>query len=164
MIVAKKSYNALNYAAYDNYALDYKNNDYEEQERKDGKETRVKPKTTVKKKLKLVFSVVMLLLFGMLIVARYAMIMDLNGQSISLKNKISENQKINEELKLQLMGYCDIKKIEEYASSEIKMVRPESNNIVYINIPNTNKNDEKKEQDKSTQKVSLIDRIISFFE
>lgn len=164
MIVAKKTYSASSYV-YGNHAYDYKDYEtYKNEDKKTDKETSASHKSTVKRKLKLISTVIIMLLVGTLIVGRYALIMNLNSQSISLRKSISENQKLNDDLKLQLMKYCDITQIEEYASSQIQMVRPESYNIVYIDVSETYEVGETEKEKEDPQKVSFLGRIISFFE
>lgn len=167
MIVAKKSYDTEKYISYGNYAYDYKRyteNDTENEVRKAIKQNKAKHKADVRKKLKLITSVIVMLFAGMLIVGRYAAITELNNRSLALQNSISENQKINDDLNLELLKYCDIKQIEQYATAEIKMVRPDLNNVVHIDVANTDKDEQTAKVEDTQKKVSFLDRIISFFE
>lgn len=165
MIVAKKSYNTANYTGYGNYAYDYKRyNEDENDDKKAINQNKAKHKTDVRRKLKLITSVLLMLFIGMLIVGRYAVITELNNQSLNLQNSISQNRKINDDLNLELLKYCDIKQIEEYATTEIKMVRPDLNKIVHINVAGTNKDDKTAKNEEKPKQVSFLDEIISFFE
>lgn len=168
MIVAKKSYNTLNYAVNDNYAYDYRKYDIEENERiKNEKLKTVKRKSAVKRKIKLMSAAIVMFVLGTLIVGRYALIMDLNNQSINLRTEISENQKVNDDLKLQLMKYSDITRLEKYATEEIKMVRPGINNIIHVNVAGLKPQGSQAKQDKQeepSEKLSFFGKIISFFE
>lgn len=164
MIVAKKSYNTAGNVAYDNNAYDYKRYTDNETREKSKDEKKAKHQLAVKRKLKLLAAVAVMVLIGTLIVGRYAIIMDLSGQSISLKNTISENKKNGDDLRIQLMKYCDIKEIEKYATAEIKMVRPDNKSIVHINIASVNDSTKEDKPVDKPQEVSLLGKIIGFFQ
>jgi len=163
LIVAKNRYSALNYYGHGNNAYDYRR--YEEEtpeEYKKIKNNKMLHKIRIKKRFKLISSVLLILCTGMLIVGRYSLIMNLSGQNSDIKNTLAESQKNNEILKVNLLKYYDIKQIEKTATSEIKMVRPDNNSIVRIDISDNNES-EAKETESKPQDVSFIGRIINFF-
>lgn len=167
MIVAKKSYS--NYAydnyAYDDYSYDFERQDsYSETKKSIKKQLDVKHKVKIKAQLKMITMVILMFGIGTLIVSRYAMIMNLSNQSKDIKSSIAMNQKENEQLKLELMKYYDIKQIEHDATAELNMVRPTSQNTVYISVQA--KDIEGKIDGSSSQyrKAGILDKFASLFE
>jgi len=164
LIVAKNSYSysRSNYA-YDNYAYDYeKYNSYAEEKKKDKREKKQKHSINLKSRLKLMTIVLVMFCTGMLIVGRYALIMNLNNQCMALKNKIAANQKENENLKLELMNFYDIKQIEKDATTKLSMVRPTGANTVSISIQGQDKSNEPENMIAHVGVEGLINRIVSF--
>lgn len=163
MIVAKSRSNTSNYTVYGNYAYDFdKYNEDSFNSDPKGQTTKKPNKSALKKRLKLMSIVILLFCTGMLIVGRYAIIMNLNNMCINTKNSLIENQKISEELRLQLIKYYDIKQIEKIATSEIKMVRPNSDSVVHIVVAEgIKKNTADKLEDKPKE-IGFLGRIISF--
>lgn len=180
MVVAKKDYEYPYYAensnnAYDfdfdyNYDYDYrnykdyydtKNEEYIENKKKVNKSLKEKHKKKVKSQLKLLFSIFIISSISLLILARYAMIMDLNNEINRLKKEVVNSEKMNENLTIELMKHCDIKQIEEVASNKFGMVHPSGINIVYLDEKIDNKANED-ETIKEEKKVSFIDKIVKY--
>lgn len=161
MIVAKKSYNSQ--YVYDNYAVDYRryeqNTDTNE---KPDKTPGVSKKKKVKNKLKIISMVFLMFCIGTLIISRYAFIMNLNNQCKNIKESIAKNQKVGENLRLELLKYYDIKQIEKDATTELGMVRPKNINIVYLSFDEQDKNDKAVETAGQSNKIGLLDKIMNF--
>ena len=134
MIVAKNNYASGRYAVYGNHALDNDNyNDYINTKEKTKINNRKKHIKQVKQKLKLLMCVFLMLSVGLFIVGRYAIIMNLNSQSRTIKANIVKSQKTNESLKMGLSTYCDIKQIEKVATTEMNMIHPLLSNTIKFN-------------------------------
>lgn len=162
MVVAKKDRSTYGPISYGSEAYDYKK--YEEPRKKHKNLANHKNKTNRKRQLKLISMVALMLCTGMLIVGRYALIVNLNKQYLDLKNALAENEKANETLNIKLMKYYDIKEIEKNATTKLNMVRPDSSNIVYINIDNIDKKKNVANVDKSSKpEVGFIGKIAKFF-
>lgn len=166
MVVAKKNNSGYAYESFGNIAYDYKI--YEDATEKENKKNEAKrrakhiEKARFIKQMKLLGMVALMLCTGVFIVGRYALMASLTSQCSELKSKITENQKINDDLKIQLMKYDDIKQIEKIATTELNMVRPESNNIVHINVDEGSSNVASAENTQK-QDSGLINKLISFF-
>lgn len=160
MIVAKSSSSSR--YVYDNYAIDYER--YERYEKPEKKATKapVKKKPNLKHRVKMVVLVITMFCTGVLIVGRYAMIMNLNNQCKEIKNNITKNLKENERLNIELLKYYDIKQVEKDATTELNMIRPSHANIVYLTVE-SKKEADIIEEDVEPLKVGLIDRIVDFF-
>jgi cell division protein FtsL len=86
-------------------------------------------------KLKAIFIVLVIFGLGLLILSRYALIMEMHSQALSMKQTLEENKKENEDLQIQLMTTNNIRDIERVAIKELGMVKPNSSNTVYISVP-----------------------------
>lgn len=163
MIVAKKSYSRNEYA-YDNYAYDFqKQNNHVEEKKKDKRERAQKHGIKLKDRLKLITLVVLMFCIGILIVGRYALIMNLSNQCVTLKNKIVVNQKESDSLKLQLMKFYDIKQIEKDATSKLSMARPKGANTVNLSIHEREKSSKAESITAHVRIEGIINRIANFF-
>ncbi|KPU44043.1 cell division protein FtsL [Oxobacter pfennigii] len=168
MIVAKKTYDT-NYAVFNNNALAPKRHerydDYidinkkaKEKVKTDVKsKVKAKPKTSAKSKLRLVAFVLTMFCMGTLVVARYAMIMEMNNQVRNIKTEISEAQKENESLNLKLLQFYDIKQIEKEATSELSMVRPKIQDTIVVSLPA--EYETMAENNQQPKVVSMLDKI-----
>jgi len=164
LIVAKKSYDSTKYEVYGNHAMDLDR--YDESvsvKRHSKKSTAIRRNNNVKKQLKLIMMVALMLCTGTIIIGRYAMIMSLNNQCISLKNSIDANQKENDNLKLELLKYYNINDVERVAISDLSMVQPSISEVVHLNVPLKSGPGEGDKEDTASKKVGMIGKIIKFF-
>lgn len=169
MVVAKKTYNTVEYPVYGNHAYlperDYQHDRDEEKyikTKKDvAKSLQISHMKKVKKRLKLISMVAALFFMGLLIIGRYAMIMELNNKSSAVQGNIQLAQKENEDLKLQLAKNDDITAIEKTAASQLGMIQPDSSDIVHIKAPaqKVAASDSKSQKD-----VSFLATILNFFD
>jgi cell division protein FtsL len=176
LVVAKKDYEDSYYTGNSNNAYDFdfdydnrnykdyydtKNEEYIENKKRVNKSLKENHKKKVKGQLKLLLSIFIISSISLLILARYVMIMDLNNDINKLKKEVINSEKMNENLKVELMKHCDIKQIEEVASSKLGMVHPSGINTVYLD----GKVDDKANKDESVKeekKVSFIDKIVKY--
>lgn len=176
MVVAKKDYEDPYYTGSSNNAYDFdfdydnrnyrdyydtKNEEYIENKKRVNKSLKEKHKKKVKGQLKLLLSIFVISSISLLILARYVMIMDLNNDINKLKKEVVNSEKMNENLKVELMKHCDIKEIEKVASSKLGMVHPSGINTVYLDVKKDN-NVNKDETVKEEKKVSFIDKIVKY--
>jgi Septum formation initiator. len=163
LVVAKKRYDSPSFAVYGNHAykLDRYEYDYRKNKEEVNRSLKVNHIKKVKKRLKLVAAVTTMFLTCVLIIGRYAMIMNLNNQSREVKKSIAQSQKVNEDLKLQLMKYNDITQLEKTASSSFNMVHPGSANTIHIAAV-VARNDISK-ADGQQKNVSILTKVLEFF-
>lgn len=169
MVVAKKAYNTGDYPVYGNYAYqpervyqpDRHKEDYIKTKKDVANSLRESHMKQVKKRLKLIGIVAAMFFIGMLIIGRYAIIMELNSQSSVVQKNIAAAQKENEDLKIQLAGKDNITTIEKAASSDLGMVQPDSSAMVHIKTPVQKVTVSTNENQKD---VSFLDRILKFFD
>jgi cell division protein FtsL len=166
LVVAKNRSNSnisSNYMVYGNHAYELQTyDDYSTITKDDiNKNLRQRYKKKLMKQFRTILMIAVAFSMGVFIIGRYALIMNLGNESRLIKNKIAVSQKANENLKLELMSYNDIKTIEKVASSELNMVHPDSTHIVHISSLALNKTDD---MDLSeTKRVSLLDKVINLF-
>lgn len=111
------------------------------------------------KKLK---NLILILFVGFLsftVLFRYALIYQ---KSVALSNKeakVSEIEKLNQQLKVKIASMTDLQRIEDIAKNKLGMVEPEKGQIVYMNIGKTNEVAQKKTDDNNKNKT-LFGRIL----
>lgn len=98
-------------------------------------------------------------LLGITIMVRYSIIYSNQSQISNIKNEITNVRYNSDELKVQLLKFSDIKKIDEKSKTEFKMIEPKIANIYFYDLSKDNFSDEK---DKKSQKKSFIDKIIEY--
>jgi cell division protein FtsL len=164
LIVAKNSRNNNQYIVYGSQALDTRRLDrYEDTNQNANKRAREQHKRKVKKQMKLIGLTLGMLLMGTVIIGRYSIIMNLNNQCSSIHKDIAKNQSVNENLKLELAKYDNIRQIEKAATAELNMVRPAGSNMVSISVKSSDIKSQAEKDEEQPKKVSLLGRIINFF-
>lgn len=106
-----------------------------------------KPNTGLKKqahrkrinvrKRKALTRVCVALAVGILVISRFALISECNFSKRTLERELEELQKANERLQLQHAQVMDINWLEDYALHQLGMIYPESRDIVYVAVDNT---------------------------
>lgn len=160
MIVADNDSREYEYI-YGNTAYDYRKKEYKDINKKNRELNRKNYINSLKKKVKSLAICFIMMIMSTIIVGRYATIINLNQQNLALKKNISENRKINEDLKLQLMKYENIKEINEVATNNLNMIRPDTVNIIHIRLDSTPLDLNNKE-DIPDSSITIIDKIKVF--
>lgn len=164
MIVAKKEYLPAKFSVYGNYALDNKRY-YEEDEVNVAlkRNKQEKHKKQIILRFKMVSAVILVFLNSIFIISRYAAITNLKNQSIDLSKMISVQQKENENLKIQLMKFNDIMRIEKVATTELKMVQPGKSDNLRVSINVDNEQKEEAVDGSKSDKGDLVNRLKDIF-
>lgn len=166
MVVAKnqksKKYVADDYITYGNYALDTKEYDgYKKAKSSADKNRRERHLRQVKKQTRMMALVCIMFVLGVLIIGRYALIMNLNNQSRVLQNSVERIQSENSALNVELLKSSDIKNIESVAANDLHMVHPDGTNTVHIYVASSGEN---RRQSGKTQKVGIIERVMKLLD
>nr|WP_243122766.1 cell division protein FtsL [Haloimpatiens lingqiaonensis] len=114
----------------------------------------------VKNKLKIMLSIGIGFSMGIILVMRFAYICNLRQESITMQNQIATIGKENENLKVELLKYDNIKYIEEIAVKKLNMERPNLGQAIYCDL-DTKYFKDNKLQKKDTKKLSFIEFIKS---
>lgn len=108
------------------------------------------------KKYSMMKTVAALFLIGMVLVVRYSIIYANQKQISNIKSEINRVQYKNDDLKVYLLKFNDIKTVDETARNKNKMVEPGINNTYYYNLSKDNfKNDKEKNNGGS----NIIEKI-----
>ncbi|WP_102400902.1 cell division protein FtsL [Haloimpatiens massiliensis] len=109
----------------------------EERKKQQKKELELLNKTkekSLKNKFKIILGIGMVFSIGMILVLRFAYICNLRQQVIDTQNQITNIGKENENLKVELLKYDNIKYIEKIATEKLNMERPNLGNAVYCDL------------------------------
>jgi len=97
-----------------------------------------KYKANILIKVKMVASILLLFLFGLTIMYRYALIADLNYE-ISNKERQYENlRNENSRIKVAIENETNLTRIMEIAQNNLGMQKPDKYQILHIRVPKTN--------------------------
>ena len=122
---------------------------YEEEVKKERLKKLRKAKQRLKKKLKVIRTISLSFVVGIILVGRYCVIYNMQMELNSVKTNINEVNTENENLKVELVKYNNLQHIEEIAVNKLQMVAPDKGAAIYVNLDKENiKIAEKKVQDK----------------
>lgn len=111
---------------------------YEEERRKQQKKEiellNKRKGKSLKNKLKVMLSIGIVFCMGMILVIRFAYICNLRQQVTNIQNQISTISNENENLKVTLLKYDNIKYIEKVATEKLNMERPNLGNAFYCDL------------------------------
>ncbi|AZV55994.1 hypothetical protein DMR38_04915 [Clostridium sp. AWRP] len=88
----------------------------------------------VKKKLRVIRNICVIFIVGVILVYRYCAIYNSQTELNSIENDISEINKQNENLRVELVKYNNLGYIEDNAINKLQMKVPDKGNAVYINL------------------------------
>lgn len=88
----------------------------------------------LKNKLKIIRNISLVFIVGVTIVGRYGKIYSMQRELNGLNKQISDINKDNESLKVELLKYNNLSLIEEIATTKLKMVKPTKADIIYVDM------------------------------
>lgn len=91
-------------------------------------------KLRLKNKLKIMRNIAITFIVGLTLVARYSMIYDMQRELNSIKVNINETNKENENLKVELVKYNNLKYIEDNATNKLHMIQPDKGTVIYTDL------------------------------
>ncbi|MCY6354032.1 hypothetical protein [Clostridium sp. ZS2-4] len=118
--------------------------------KKINKQKRVKKKAIVLKNVLLAFTV------GVILVYRYSLIYDMEKNIIDTKKEISAINAENENLRIGLLKFNNIKEIEKISVGQLNMIPKSKTNVVYIDLQ---KNNFKKVEENKEKGGSFIEKL-----
>nr|WP_251860182.1 cell division protein FtsL [Clostridium sp. Marseille-Q2269] len=92
----------------------------------------------LKKKFKTLRSIIIAFIIGVALVTRYGMLYSMQKDLSNVKNQISEVEKDNENLKVELVHYNNLKNIEKTAGEKLKMISPSKDSVIYADLSYNN--------------------------
>ena len=105
-----------------------------EVERRKREERRKARKTKILKFLKFNGGILLVGAMGLAVVGRYGIIYSNQKEIISLQENIQEIKEESEALSVKLLKYDNIAYIEEVATRDLNMVKPDSGEVVYCDL------------------------------
>lgn len=129
-----------------------KHRDYEKKNK-----NRKKRNIKIKNKLIVMRNIILVFLIGMILVGRYCAIYNMQKQLNTINSNISELNKSNDNLKVELVKYNNLHYIEEVATTKLKMITPNRNDAIYCNI---SKEKIVSTSDQSNTKSSLLSKVV----
>ncbi|MFX0548897.1 hypothetical protein ACOAKC_06120 [Hathewaya histolytica] len=132
---------------------------YEELEKSRKENLKTSRKEKNKRKLSALKSVGVLFIVGMVIVVRYSVIYANQKQIANMKKEISTVKYKNDDIKVHLLKFKDIKSVDSAARGKFKMVEPSINDTYYYDLSKDNfinKEEENKGINKFLEKIKNI--------
>lgn len=141
--------------------------DYTETEKDYKKQRKIKtnkPKQIKRKQInkgKVILNILVTFIIGTIIICRYSSIYNMQRNLASLKTETTSLKKENENLKVELIKYCNLQHIEDKAIKELNMVKPDKFSSVYVDLKTDNFKKENKTNGKSdSNNISKIYKLI----
>ena len=94
-----------------------------------------KQKSYFKIKIRAVFPVILIFIFGFAAMYRYAALTELNYSINSTKREYNEMKKENSRLRMEIDSSMDLKKVQELAESKLGMHKPDMFQTIYLAVP-----------------------------
>lgn len=114
---------------------------------------RINKQKSVNKKAKILRNIVLCFIIGITLIYRYSVIYNMEKDILDVKSKISAVNAENENLKIGLLKYNNIKEIENSAVKGLSMIPKSGANIVYINLEKNNFKDFSKAEVKKNEGI-----------
>lgn len=86
----------------------------------------------LKAKVRIIVSILLAFSLGVVLVLRYSAVYNLQKQLLGVSTEMHNLNMENENLKVQLIKASDMQQVEQVAVTELHMVTPDKNNIIYI--------------------------------
>ncbi|MCX7884123.1 MAG: hypothetical protein N2448_03725 [Caloramator sp.] len=118
--------------SYGNVAYDFEPSIIKEEKKRKRQKVNNKKKTKVK--LKLMTCIMVLSMLSFLSLCRFAAIIKITNNIHSIKKEIKQIQKNNEDLKVKMAKYNNIKNIETFAVSKYGMIVPDRQSVRYVDV------------------------------
>lgn len=122
----------------------------------------------VKKKAKILMNVGLTFVIGTILIGRFSLIYNEQKELNAINGQINNVSKENENLKVELVKYNNLKFIEENATNKLKMVVPDKSDAVYVSLDKENFNKQgetsssAKGESKSKSVMDMIKSILFF--
>jgi len=126
--------------------------------------TKVVPKKNVKPKVKRrIFAGTVAFSVALAIVYRYAMINNMNMETIQLQKQLAEIENMNAQLQLNAEKSLNLSEVEKYASETLGLQKPQSYQIEYIKVDKQDLVKNKVINENKTGLEKILFNIVEFF-
>ncbi|MGE4283691.1 MAG: hypothetical protein AB7G87_08215 [Clostridia bacterium] len=128
MLAANKSSNAYQFQEQNDYIPDY------EPREKQRESIKPQPKVKAVGKLKTISGIFICFAIAFCILLRYVSITEASNKIDGYKRQLSDIQRVNEQMQVEIDRSIDLKKVEEIARTKLEMRKPEKYQIVYVKL------------------------------
>ena len=127
-------------------------------------EPKVVPKKNVKSKVKRrTFAGIVAFSVALAIVYRYAMINNMNMETIQLQKQLAEIENMNAQLQLNAEKSLNLSEVEKYASENLGLQKPQNYQIEYIKVDKHDLIKNKVINENKTGLEKILFNIVEFF-
>ena len=113
----------------------------------------------ISSKICVIRNIVLVFIAGALLIARYSIIYDMQRNLNTIESDITETKRENENLKVELVKYNNLRFIEETATSKLHMIQPDKNAAVYVSLDKNYFPNAAEKDDKMVSQQNLIQKI-----
>lgn len=132
--------------------------EYLELKKKRKEKLKINNKKNMKIKLATIRNIILVFIIGVTLIGRYSSIYNMQKQLNKMQNEITDFNRQNDSLKVELVKQNDVAKVQETAVTKLNMVQPDKNSVIYTNLSKDNFNtDAKVTADKNN---NIIDKLI----
>jgi cell division protein FtsL len=136
------------------------NNAIEVQQQSPETVKRRKKRRNPKHKVSTIRNIAIVFVVGVVLVARYSMIYNMQLQLTSIQNRVDDVNRQNENLTVELVKYNNLEYIEDNAIHKLHMIQPQKSSAVYADLNKPIINQETSDKDDSS---NIIQKIIKQF-
>jgi cell division protein FtsL len=118
---------------------------------------KINKQKSVNKKAKILRNIIFCFIIGITVIYRYSIIYNIEKDILDVKSEISTVNSENENLKIGLLKYSNIKEIENNAVKNLNMFPKNESNIVYIDLEKNNFKSFSEEEVKENE--GIVERL-----
>lgn len=115
-----------------------KDNELRELEKQKREHIKINREKAIEKKIKILRNIIFSFAIGILVIYRYSVIYNIEKDIVDVKTQISAVNAENENLKIDLLKYNNIKELESKAVNELNMVPKSLSSVIYIDLEKNN--------------------------
>lgn len=109
-----------------------RDDEYEKRKREEEEKRRALIRERADKKAKVIKSVLLAFIVGVILICRYSAVYKLQRQLLDVKTEMHNLTMENENLKVELLKAGNMEQVEEIAKTKLHMITPDKNNIMYV--------------------------------
>ena len=139
----------------------------QQNEKKDDENILYKEKTMRKSRNKVrrkyVLMIFVLFVFGVVLIFRYGMVIEMNSSINSQQIVLSKLRMTSNQLQKEISQEMDLEKIRQMAETKLNMQKPDNHQIIYIKVPRKDHallEVDRKEKEKTEEGIGFLGQIL----
>ena len=139
----------------------------QQNEKKDDENILYKEKTMRKSRNKVrrkyVLMIFVLFVFGVVLIFRYGMVIEMNSSINSQQIVLSKLRTTSNQLQKEISQEMDLEKIRQMAETKLNMQKPDNHQIIYIKVPRKDHallEVDRKEKEKTEEGIGFLGQIL----